>query len=90
MDRASIIGHSMGGASAIAATAFTDRFKASVILDGWLYPIERDLYRLCNGRPTLMLNASKWQWAENVSIRPIDSACLISPFLFSGETNAQT
>jgi len=68
IDRASIIGHSMGGASAIAVQACTDRFKSSVILDGWLYPIERDLYQSCNGRPILMLNASKWQWAENVSI----------------------
>ncbi len=66
VEKAAVVGHSMGGASAIASTALSDAFKANVILDGWFYPIENGLYAKCSNRPTLMLNASTWQWAANV------------------------
>ena len=65
IDKAALIGHSFGGATAVAAGAFNPEYKASVCLDGWFYPIERDLYEKIQ-QPILMLNASKWQWAKNV------------------------
>uniref|UniRef100_A0A915DVS9 1-alkyl-2-acetylglycerophosphocholine esterase n=1 Tax=Ditylenchus dipsaci TaxID=166011 RepID=A0A915DVS9_9BILA len=63
--KASVIGHSFGGAAALASSALSSDFTASVCLDGWLYPIEDTLYSQVD-RPVLMLNASKWQWKENV------------------------
>ncbi|TKR82422.1 hypothetical protein L596_016151 [Steinernema carpocapsae] len=65
ISKASIIGHSFGGASAIATSAFSTDFQAAVVLDGWMFPIEMDLYSRAS-QPTLFLNAGNWQWAENV------------------------
>lgn len=60
-----MIGHSFGGAAALAAAAFSTDFQASVCWDGWLYPLETDLYPRIT-QPSLLINAAKWQWAENV------------------------
>ncbi|KAI1718798.1 platelet-activating factor acetylhydrolase, isoform II domain-containing protein [Ditylenchus destructor] len=60
-----VIGHSFGGAAALAATACSSEFRTSVVLDGWLYPIDDELYPKIT-LPALFINASKWQWAENV------------------------
>lgn len=64
------VGHSFGGASALAACAAAasrDAFSACVLLDAWLYPLERDAYAaLATHPPLLMLCASQWQWARNV------------------------
>lgn len=65
VDQAAVIGHSFGGAAALAAAAFSTDFQASVCWDGWLYPMEHDLYPRVT-QPSLLINASKWQWAENV------------------------
>ncbi|CAD5234730.1 unnamed protein product [Bursaphelenchus xylophilus] len=65
IDHAAVIGHSFGGAAALAAAAFSTDFQASVCWDGWLYPLEHDLYPRITQK-TLMINAQKWQWAENV------------------------
>jgi len=65
VSRAATVGHSFGGASALAATSIKNWFKASVILDGWLFPIEEELYEGLQS-PVLFINASKWQWRKNV------------------------
>lgn len=74
-----MIGHSFGGAAAVAAGAINSNYKvnlksiikkhiflkATICLDGWFYPIDRDLYWKTY-QPVLLLNASKWQWPKNV------------------------
>ncbi|KAK0406612.1 hypothetical protein QR680_018689 [Steinernema hermaphroditum] len=65
ISKASVIGHSFGGATAIATSAFSTDFQTAVVLDGWMFPIEMDLYSRAS-QPTLFLNAGNWQWAENV------------------------
>lgn len=59
------MGHSMGGATAIGAGAYSTDFVASVVLDGWFYPIEHELYPRTT-QPTLLLNVADWQWPENM------------------------
>ncbi|KAE9555576.1 hypothetical protein FO519_001247 [Halicephalobus sp. NKZ332] len=74
ISKASVIGHSMGGATAIAAAAFSTDFQASVILDGWFYPIEHELYPRTT-QPALLLNVADWQWPENMKrIMKLDRA----------------
>lgn len=65
ISKAGVMGHSFGGAAAVAAAAFSTDFQTSVVLDGWFYPIESSLYSKTT-QPALLLNASKWQWSENV------------------------
>ncbi|KAI6209619.1 1-alkyl-2-acetylglycerophosphocholine esterase [Aphelenchoides besseyi] len=65
MEKAAMVGHSFGASAAIAAAAFSTDFSTAISLDGWLYPIETDLYSRVT-QSTLFLNASKWQWPENV------------------------
>lgn len=55
----------MGASSAIGSVAFSTDFATCVSLDGWLYPIENELYSQVT-QPTLFINASKWQWVENI------------------------
>lgn len=40
-------------------------FKSAVVLDGWMLPVERELYPRAQ-QPTLFLNASLFQWSSNV------------------------
>uniref|UniRef100_A0A914ZD01 1-alkyl-2-acetylglycerophosphocholine esterase n=1 Tax=Parascaris univalens TaxID=6257 RepID=A0A914ZD01_PARUN len=65
ISRTSIAGHSFGGATAIAASAFSTDFTSAVVLDGWMLPVERELYPRAQ-QPTLFLNASLFQWSSNV------------------------
>ncbi|EPB79412.1 Platelet-activating factor acetylhydrolase, plasma/intracellular isoform II [Ancylostoma ceylanicum] len=65
LSRAFVAGHSFGGATAVAATAFSTDFQAAVVMDGWLYPLESGHYERAS-QPTLFLNAGKWQYAENL------------------------
>uniref|UniRef100_A0A7E4W5G9 1-alkyl-2-acetylglycerophosphocholine esterase n=1 Tax=Panagrellus redivivus TaxID=6233 RepID=A0A7E4W5G9_PANRE len=65
ISKAAVIGHSMGGATAVAAAAFSTDFRCCIVLDGWLYPIEHELYAQTT-MPALMLNVDGWQWAENI------------------------
>lgn len=69
LSRAAVAGHSFGGATALAATAFSTDFQAAVVLDGWMFPLDSDQYSRAV-QPTLFLNAGRWQWKENLdSIR---------------------
>ncbi|KAK6053302.1 Platelet-activating factor acetylhydrolase, plasma/intracellular isoform II [Cooperia oncophora] len=65
LTRAFVAGHSFGGATAIAATAFSTDFQAAAVLDGWLYPLEPGHYERAT-QPTLLLNAGRWQFMENI------------------------
>ncbi|KAK5980131.1 Platelet-activating factor acetylhydrolase plasma/intracellular isoform II [Trichostrongylus colubriformis] len=65
LTRAFIAGHSFGGATSIAATAFSTDFQSAVVLDGWFYPLEPGHYERAT-QPTLFLNAGKWQSPENI------------------------
>ncbi|EJW86420.1 platelet-activating factor acetylhydrolase [Wuchereria bancrofti] len=66
MDRIFIAGHSFGGATATAtAAASPTGFKAAVILDGWMLPIERELLTRVY-QPVLFMNAKSFQWEANV------------------------
>jgi platelet-activating factor acetylhydrolase len=65
ISKAAVIGHSMGGATSIAASAFSTDFQCAVVLDGWFYPIEHELYSQTS-QPALMLNVHDWQWPENM------------------------
>ncbi|WKY09053.1 hypothetical protein Q1695_001865 [Nippostrongylus brasiliensis] len=65
MTRAFVAGHSFGGATSVAATAFSTDFQAAVVLDGWLFPLDSGQYERAT-QPTLFLNAGKWQYAENI------------------------
>ncbi|MFH4982350.1 hypothetical protein AB6A40_009059 [Gnathostoma spinigerum] len=61
----SIIGHSFGGATALAASASSSDITCAVVIDGWMFPIEKDIYNQIQ-RPALFLNAAGFQWATNV------------------------
>ncbi|KAH7706594.1 platelet-activating factor acetylhydrolase [Aphelenchoides avenae] len=65
ISKAATIGHSFGGAVAVAAAAFSTDFQASVVMDGWFYPIEHEMYSRTS-QPALMINAQNWQWKKNV------------------------
>lgn len=36
------------------------------MLDGWLFPLEEEVYSKVASVPALFINASKWQWRKNV------------------------
>ncbi|XP_071110932.1 platelet-activating factor acetylhydrolase-like [Haliotis cracherodii] len=63
--QASIIGHSFGGATCVCALADDERFKAGVVLDGWMHPLDDKVYKTVS-QPILMLNMETFQWRKNV------------------------
>ncbi|KAL3092996.1 hypothetical protein niasHS_004598 [Heterodera schachtii] len=66
LDRCVCMGHSFGAASSLSACVeYPSLFNACVLLDAWLYPVERQMYP-ATVQPVLVLNASKWQWPRNV------------------------
>ncbi|OZC09260.1 Platelet-activating factor acetylhydrolase, plasma/intracellular isoform II [Onchocerca flexuosa] len=66
IDRIFIAGHSFGGATAIAtATALSTNFSAVVVLDGWMFPIDKELLTRVR-QPILFLNAEDFQSEESI------------------------
>ncbi|CAJ0926213.1 unnamed protein product, partial [Mesorhabditis belari] len=65
LSRAAAVGHSFGGATALGATAFSTDFQAAVVWDGWMLPVEEQMYERFT-QPTLFLNSGSWQWRKNV------------------------
>ncbi|VDK68731.1 unnamed protein product [Litomosoides sigmodontis] len=62
-----IAGHSFGGATAIATAAtLSADISAAVVLDGWMFPIERELLTRVQ-QPVLFMNAESFQWEANVN-----------------------
>lgn len=44
LDKAVVVGHSFGGATALAAGVNDKRIKAICTHDPWLYPIHKDIF----------------------------------------------
>nr|KAG5710804.1 hypothetical protein BaRGS_026955 [Batillaria attramentaria] len=65
MQRVSVIGHSFGGATCVAALAKEPRFKVGVVLDGWMHPVDESLPPAVK-QPVLMVNMESFQWRRNV------------------------
>lgn len=40
-------------------------FQAAIILDGWMFPVERELLTRVQ-QPVLFMNAENFQWEANV------------------------
>ncbi|PIK41276.1 Platelet-activating factor acetylhydrolase [Apostichopus japonicus] len=66
LDRVAICGHSFGGGTSIVAMAKDSRFKCSVPLDAWLFPLSGDVYEKVQ-QPILFINTYYFQWKENIS-----------------------
>lgn len=58
LEKAVIMGHSMGGATAIMSAGAELRFKLAVCLDAWMYPIKDEMFDLVT-QPILFINAEK-------------------------------
>ncbi|VDN00091.1 unnamed protein product, partial [Onchocerca ochengi] len=60
-ERIFIAGHSFGGATAIATVAaLPANFSAAVVLDGWMFPIDKELLTRVR-QPVLFMNTEKFQ-----------------------------
>ncbi|CAG2173793.1 unnamed protein product [Oppiella nova] len=57
LEKAVIMGHSMGGATAIMSAGAELRFKVAVCLDAWMYPIKDELFDLVT-QPILFINTA--------------------------------
>lgn len=55
MDKCIIMGHSMGGATAIMAAGAELRFKVAISLDPWMYPIKDEMFDLVT-QPILFIS----------------------------------
>lgn len=66
LERALVMGHSMGGATAIMSAATELRFRVAVCLDAWMYPIKNEMFDLVT-QPILFINTEKHiQMEENL------------------------
>lgn len=65
LERIAICGHSFGGGTSVVAMAKDNRFKCSVALDAWLFPLSDDVYEQVN-QPILFINTWSFQWKENI------------------------
>ncbi|PIK42123.1 putative platelet-activating factor acetylhydrolase-like [Apostichopus japonicus] len=66
LDRVAICGHSFGGGTSIVAMSKDSRFKCSVPLDAWLFPLSGDVYEKVQ-QPILFINTYYFQWKDNIS-----------------------
>ena len=65
----SIAGHSFGAATAlIASSKAAGDFSTCVVMDAWMFPIERDFYTTARDAnvPVLFINAGRFQWEDNL------------------------
>ncbi|CCD65415.1 Platelet-activating factor acetylhydrolase homolog 2 [Caenorhabditis elegans] len=67
MSSASVIGHSFGGATSLASSAYTTDFQKAIVFDGWMYPLDSTQQEQAK-QPTLFLNVGDWQWNENLDV----------------------
>lgn len=63
-DRAVLMGHSMGGATCLAAADADLRFQAVVCLDAWMFPIDGETLNL--RQPIVFINSDKFQSKANL------------------------
>ncbi|CAB3401146.1 unnamed protein product [Caenorhabditis bovis] len=67
ISNAAVIGHSFGGATALASSAYTTDFQKAIVLDGWTFPLDATQQEQSN-QPTMFLNVGDWQWNENLEV----------------------
>lgn len=65
LNKASIMGHSMGAATAIMSAAAELRFRTVICLDPWLYPIKDECFDLVS-QPILMVGTEQFQDEPNI------------------------
>ncbi|KAK3093580.1 hypothetical protein FSP39_017690 [Pinctada imbricata] len=65
LSRVSVMGHSFGGSTSLCTLSRDQRFKVGVVLDGWMHPLDEEIYKNVN-QPVLMINMDTFQWKENV------------------------
>ncbi|XP_054156830.1 platelet-activating factor acetylhydrolase 2, cytoplasmic-like isoform X2 [Oppia nitens] len=59
LEKAIIMGHSMGGATALMSAGTELRFKVAVCLDAWMYPIKDECFDLVT-QPILFINTENF------------------------------
>ncbi|GFN95849.1 platelet-activating factor acetylhydrolase [Plakobranchus ocellatus] len=64
--RVAVIGHSFGGAAALATLVTDNRFKVGLCLDTWMHPVDSFVYNNTL-QPALFLNMEQFQWEKNVN-----------------------
>ncbi|KAK6167477.1 hypothetical protein SNE40_021496 [Patella caerulea] len=65
LSKASVIGHSFGGSTCLCTLATDKRFKTGVVVDGWMHPLDEQVYKNVT-QPVLMINYETFQWLANV------------------------
>ncbi|XP_022109541.1 platelet-activating factor acetylhydrolase-like isoform X2 [Acanthaster planci] len=65
-DKVAICGHSFGAATALLTLSQDKRFKCSVALDAWLFPVDKSTYADIH-QPVLLINTEKFHWPANVA-----------------------
>ncbi|XP_054720885.1 platelet-activating factor acetylhydrolase-like [Uloborus diversus] len=69
LDRASIAGHSFGGATVVMAMAKDKRFKVGLGLDTWMLPLREESVLLKKvEQPMLFINMEKFQTRSNLRL----------------------
>ncbi|XP_028400942.1 platelet-activating factor acetylhydrolase-like [Dendronephthya gigantea] len=66
LDQVSIMGHSFGAATTIAALAKDKRFKCGVAMDAWMFPLGDELYHHTVSQPLLFINTETFHWKKNI------------------------
>jgi platelet-activating factor acetylhydrolase len=57
-----LAGHSFGAATVINLVCKNDMFKAAIVLDPWMFPLDANL---TTKTPLLSINSEKFHWKEN-------------------------
>ncbi|XP_019637400.1 PREDICTED: platelet-activating factor acetylhydrolase-like [Branchiostoma belcheri] len=65
LDRVAAMGHSFGGATSLVSLYKDTRLKCAVILDGWMLPVDREMYPQIS-QPVLFINTEVFHWPGNI------------------------
>ncbi len=76
LEKAIIMGHSMGGATAIMSAATELRFRVAICLDPWMYPIKDELFDLVT-QPIIFIN-TETQVATEPNLNKIKELMVLS------------